>query len=141
MASFHFLKRAAVLGAWTCSSTCLGSFEGGHHYLHYLHQSLAPGLDDKESAHSAGDLGSIPGSGRSPREGNGNPLQYSCRHPPPHTQNKKWLKEILGFPGGSEGKAFAYIMGDPDLNTGSGRPPGERNGNPLQYFCLENPMD
>ena len=32
----------------------------------------------KESACSAGDMGSIPGSGRSPGEGNGNPLQYSC---------------------------------------------------------------
>ena len=36
------------------------------------------GSDGKESACSAGDLGSIPGSGRSPGEGNGNPLQYSC---------------------------------------------------------------
>ena len=36
------------------------------------------GLDDKESACNAGDLGPIPGSGRSPGEGNGNPLQYSC---------------------------------------------------------------
>ena len=36
------------------------------------------GSDDKESACSAEDLGSIPGSGRSPGEGNGNPLQYSC---------------------------------------------------------------
>ena len=35
------------------------------------------GSDDKESACNAGDLGSIPGSGRSPGEGNGNPLQYS----------------------------------------------------------------
>ena len=34
--------------------------------------------DDKVSACCAGDLGSIPGSGRSPGEGNGNPLQYSC---------------------------------------------------------------
>ena len=34
--------------------------------------------DSKESACSAGDQGSIPRSGRSPREGNGNPLQYSC---------------------------------------------------------------
>ena len=32
----------------------------------------------KASAYNAGDLGSIPGSGRSPGEGNGNPLQYSC---------------------------------------------------------------
>ena len=34
----------------------------------------------KESACSAGDLGSIPGSGRAAGEGNGNPLQYSCLH-------------------------------------------------------------
>ena len=36
------------------------------------------GSDGKASACNVGDLGSIPGSGRSPREGNGNPLQYSC---------------------------------------------------------------
>jgi len=36
------------------------------------------GSDSKESAYNAGDLGSIPGSGRSPGGGNGNPLQYSC---------------------------------------------------------------
>ena len=37
-----------------------------------------PCLSGKQFAYSAGDLGSIPGSGRSPGEGNGNPLQYSC---------------------------------------------------------------
>ena len=36
------------------------------------------GLDSKASAHNVGDPGSIPGLGRSPGEGNGNPLQYSC---------------------------------------------------------------
>ena len=36
------------------------------------------GSNGKESACNPGDLGSIPGLGRSPREGNGNPLQYSC---------------------------------------------------------------
>ena len=36
----------------------------------------------KESSCNAGDLGSIPGSGRSPGEGNGNPLQYSCLENP-----------------------------------------------------------
>ena len=40
------------------------------------------GPDSKESACSAGDLGSIPGSGRSPGEGNSNPLQYSCLENP-----------------------------------------------------------
>ena len=38
-------------------------------------------------------------------------------------------------------KAFAYNAGDPGLIPGSGRSPGEGNGNPLQYSCLENPMD
>ena len=38
--------------------------------------------NDKESAHNAGDTGSIPGSGRSPREGNGYPLQNSCLENP-----------------------------------------------------------
>ena len=40
------------------------------------------GWDGKASAYSVGNLGSIPGSGRSPREGNGNPLQYSCLENP-----------------------------------------------------------
>jgi len=39
---------------------------------------LPGGLDSKESACNTGDLGLIPGSGRSPGEGNGNPLRYSC---------------------------------------------------------------
>ena len=43
--------------------------------------------------------------------------------------------------GGSEVKAFACKAGDPDSIPGSGRSPGEGNGNPLQYSCLENPMD
>ena len=38
-------------------------------------------------------------------------------------------------------KAFAYNAGDPASIPGSGRSPGEGNGNPLQYSCLENPMD
>ena len=42
----------------------------------------ASGLDCKASAWDAGDLGSIPGSGRSPGEGNGNPLEYFCLENP-----------------------------------------------------------
>ena len=38
-------------------------------------------------------------------------------------------------------KASAYNAGDLGSNRGSGRTPGEGNGNPLQYSCLENPMD
>ena len=45
------------------------------------------------------------------------------------------------FPGGSDGKASAYNEGDPGSIPGLGRSPGEGNGNPLQYSCLENPKD
>ena len=45
------------------------------------------------------------------------------------------------FPGGSEVKASACNAGDLGLIPGLGRSPGEGNGNPLQYSCLENPMD
>ena len=46
-----------------------------------------------------------------------------------------------GFPGGSDGKASACSAGDPGSIPGLGRSPGEGNGNPLQYSCLENSMD
>ena len=44
----------------------------------------------------------------------------------------------MGFPGGSDSKASAYNVGDLGLISGSERPPGEGNGNPFQYSCLEN---
>ena len=48
-------------------------------FLEFLNTLGFPGgSDSKASAHNAGDTGSIPGSGRSSGEGNGNPLQYSC---------------------------------------------------------------
>ena len=48
---------------------------------------------------------------------------------------------IIIFPGGSDGKASACNVGDPGSIPRSGRSPGEGNGNPLQYSCLENSMD
>ena len=48
---------------------------------------------------------------------------------------------FLGFPGGSEVKASASNTGDLGSIPGLGRSPGEGNGTPLQYSCLENPMD
>ena len=57
------------------------------------------------------------------------PLQYSG------------LKNSTGFPGGLEVKASACNAGDLSSIPGLGRFPGEGNGNPLQYSCLENPMD
>ena len=64
--------------------------------------------------------------------------------------NLNWCKRKLGrgtpgqqwdFPGGSDSKASAYNAGDPGSIPGSGRSPGEGNGNPLQYSCPEKPMD
>ena len=50
------------------------------------------GSGGKESAYNAEDLGLIPGSGRSPGEGNGNPLQYSCLEENPHG-----LRSLVGY--------------------------------------------
>ena len=47
----------------------------------------------------------------------------------------------MGFPGGSDGKAPVCNAGDPGLIPGLGRSPREGNGSPLQYSCLENPMN
>ena len=50
-------------------------------------------------------------------------------------------QNIQGFPGGSDSKESACNMGDLGFIPGSGRSPGEENGYPLQYSCLENSMD
>ena len=47
----------------------------------------------------------------------------------------------MGFLGGSDGKDSACNAGDPGSVPESGRSPGEGNGYPLQYSCLENSMD
>ena len=52
-----------------------------------------------------------------------------------------FFNESLIFPDGSHGKASACNAGDPGSIPGSGRSPGEGNGNPLQHSYLENPMD
>ena len=46
----------------------------------------------------------------------------------------------MEFPVGSDGKESARNAGDPNSIPGLGRSPGEGNGNPFQYSCLENPM-
>ena len=48
---------------------------------------------------------------------------------------------LKGFPGGSDSKESAHNTGDPGLIPGLEGSPGERNNSPLQYPCLENPMD
>ena len=52
-----------------------------------------------------------------------------------------FMEKYVGFPRGSEVKASAWNAGDLGSIPGVGRSPGEGNGNPLQYSCLENPME
>ena len=89
------------------------------------------------------DLGLIPGLGRSPGEEKGYPLQYSGLEKSMdsivHGVPKSWT-QLSDF-GGSDRKASACNVGDLGLIHGSGRSSGERNGNPLQDFHLENAMD
>ena len=116
------------------------------------------GSDGKESSLSEGDLDSIPGLGRSPGEGQGSSLQYSCLEnsmdrrawqDTVHGVAKSWIPlndfhfQCLerGFPGGSDGKESACSGRDPGSIPGSGRFPGEGNGYSLQYSYLENSMD
>ena len=101
---------------------------------------------------NAEELGSIPGSGRSPGEGNGKPLQYSCLENP--MDGGAWWNTVHGttkcfhfhntiliiLSGGSDGKESACNVGDPGSIPGLGRSPGKGNGNLLQYTCMENPM-
>ena len=57
----------------------------------------------------------------------------------PDPRDLAWTPSlVLGFPGGSDGKASACNAGDPGSIPGSGRSPVEGNGNPLKYSCLEN---
>ena len=59
--------------------------------LEASYSPLSGGSDGKESAHNAGDLGSISGSGSSPGEANGSPLQYSC------LENPQGRRSLVGY--------------------------------------------
>ena len=89
--------------------------------------SKVSGLDKDvvtQMACNAGDPSSIPGLGR-----------------PPWRRDRPPTPVFLGFPGGSYGKESACNAGDLGSILGWGRSPGGGHGNPLQYSCLENPMD
>ena len=57
-------------------------------------RGLPPCCSGNEFAYNVGDLTSIPGSGRSPGEGNGNPIQYSCLGNP--TDRRAWQATVYG---------------------------------------------
>ena len=96
------------------------------------------GSAGKESAHNAGDLGSVPGLGRSPGEGKGYPLWHSglensmdcIVHGVGKSQTQ--LSDFC-FPHSSVGKESTCNAGDPSLILGSERSTGEGIGYPLQY--------
>ena len=74
------------------------------------------GSDGKESARNAGDLGSIPGLGRSPGEGNGNPLHYSCHE---NSMNRgAWQAPVHGMLAGNSllSPALPSIMQQPEAS-------------------------
>ena len=71
-----------------------GQRKPGRNAPHEGFKGLPRGLSGEESAYNAGDSGSIPGSGRSPGEGNGNPLQYSCLGNP--TVRGAWRAAVNG---------------------------------------------
>ena len=68
-------------------------------------------------------------------------MRTNTNHRQPHDLTIS--NENSGFPGGSDSTESAYSVGDAGLIPGSmqGRSPGEGNGNPLQYPCLENSTD
>ena len=118
-----------------CLSFPRGLASSPPHPRHYVPETLGlcflfPNVDTsrrsagEESAHNAGDLGSIPGSARYTGEGIGHSLQYS------------WASLV-----GSAGTESACNAGDLASIPGLGRSPGEGNGSPLQYSGLENSMD
>ena len=105
----------------------------------------------KNSPANAGDvidMSSIPGSRRFPGEGHSNALQYSCPENP--RDRGAWWAIVHGVAksqtqlkrlGTWHITESACHAGNSGLNPGLGRSSGEGNGNPPQYFCLENPMD
>ena len=113
---------------------------------------MSCGSAGKESACNAGDLGSVPGSGRSPGEEIGCPLPYSGLENPMHcivpgvTKSRTGLSDFHFFTGWTGASQVAMLVKNPPANAGgpdpwSGRSPGEGNDFPLQDPGLENPMD
>ena len=133
----------------------MGSQRDGHNWatniLDFPGDSVAKNLP--ANVGDAWDIGSIPRSGRSPGEGNGNPLQYSCLENP---MDRGLLSLGLQKLDTTEWLTFwslqvALVVENPPANAGdirdmgsipaSGRSPGGGQCNSLQYSCLENPVD
>ena len=117
-----------------------------------IQQGFPYGSAGKESTCNVGDLGLTPGLGRSPGEGKGYPLQYygldnSNMDYTVHGVAKSWTRlSDFYFTWASLVAQMVKSLSTCRVGhlvsiPGSGRSPGEGNGNPLQYSCLENPLD
>ena len=107
--------------------------------LNYFNLGFPGGSDSKESTCNVGDLGSIPGLGRSLGEGKASLMAQVVKNPPA-MQFDSWVGKIrwrrerlptpvsLGFPCGSAGKESISIAGDLGSIPGLGRSPGEGKG-------------
>ena len=130
-----------------CTLSHLGqkTYLWGQNILYYF----PCGPENKQSAFNMGDLGSIPGSGRSPGEGNAYPFQYSCLENSidrgawqatnlhcckvEHNWTTNTTTYCVGFSSGSVVKNPPASAGDVGLILGLGRSSGEGNVNPQQY--------
>ena len=101
------------------------------------------------SIYNAGDLGSIPGS-EDPLEKEMAIHSSTIAWKIPWTEEPGWLQFTGSQRVGHDGETSLSLSftwesacnaGRPRFSPGLGRSPGEGNGNPLQYSCLENPMD
>ena len=94
---------------WRKRPTCLSwNFDLGAGLLCGMHLEASRGLPwwlNEEAAYSAGDSGSIPGLGRSPGEGNGNPIQYSCLESQSHEQRR-----LEGYSPGGHKKRLTHTQ-------------------------------
>ena len=110
--------------------------------LYAIQQILAGfpgGSEVKASACNARDLGSVPGSGRSPGEGNGNPLQYSCLANP--MGGGAWWAIVHGVAKSRTRLSDFTCTFTLSILYTAVCIHGGGNDNPLQHSCLENPMD
>ena len=80
--AFESLPFIALIATRCCVKTL---------YMYYPMRYFPGGSEGKESTHNEGDLGSVPGLGRSPGEGHGNPLQYSC------LENPHGQRSLVGY--------------------------------------------
>ena len=113
-----------------------------------LPRCVSVGKKAPSNVGDTGDAGSIPGLGRFPGEGKGNPLQYSLLENP--TDRGAWWATVHGVRVGHTTATKTTLplernppanAGDLGLNLRWGRSPGGGNGCTLQYSCLESPMD